>query len=768
MTQFTPPKESSTRKIVDELLINLGWVTDERAPDCQVFTERAKTTEQKKLLGGAFPDYLLYEYGTDRPIAVIEAKRLGETLDEAIRKSIGAYAKPLDIDIVFATDGSSYVTFDSRSDGPLLFNREPVVDLLKPELLLRFANDGPYLETPTPIQQNKQELITIFSKADDLLRQDGQHKGPLRFAVFSNLLFLKLIGEIEDHREKCGQPRRLEARHCWQAFATKSGEEMKEYIEDTVLPRLREKYKSSSDIIQSGLGINAPLVLEAIVSELSKVSLLDVDSDVKGDAFEYFLKHSISVGNDLGEYFTPRHIVKLMVELVDPKYGETVYDPCCGTGGFLIEAFRHISRKVRNSPETRHVLENETIYGREHTDTARIAKMNMILAGDGHTNIYQMDSLKDPVKDKYDVVLTNFPFSQNTEYSSYYGFSTSDANPVFLKHVIDACVDGGRIGVVVPASLLFEEKRAYVSVRKFLAEHCTIDAVISLHNSVFKPYTGQPTAILILKKGVPKSDVWFYQVMEDGFKKTGSKKGRPAVVGGKNDLAELRSIWGEKPQSERSILVQLDQIRQNCYKLLFNTYKSREARENWRPLGGNTGVCKIVIGSTPAKKVGKYWTGGEYPWVTISDMSTRFVSHTKAMITESAVKETHIKRIPKGTVLMSFKLTIGKTAIAGKDLYMNEAIAGLTPKDNRILPEYLYHIIPALDLSTYQQPAAKGYTVNKKIIEKICIPVPPLREQRRFISKMNGLEKKMNDLQKRAQDMREEISNAGEEFLAKS
>lgn len=766
MTRLTQQKESSTRKIVDGLLTDLGWVTDEREPDCQVFTERAKTAEQERLLGGRFPDYLLYERGTDRAIAVIEAKRPGKTLDAAIRKSADAYAKPLGVDIVFATDGASYVTFDRRSDGPLLFDHEPVVGLLNPKLLLRFADDGPHLETPMPIQQNKRELIAIFSEANDLLRQDGQHKGPARFAVFSNLLFLKLIGEIEDQREECGRPRRLEARHCWQEFAAKPGVDMKEHIESIVLPQLRKKYKSSSDIIQSGLGINSPSVLEAIVSKLSKISLLDIDSDVKGDAFEYFLKHSVSVGNDLGEYFTPRHIVKLMVELVDPNYGETVYDPCCGTGGFLIEAFRHISRKVRDSPETRRVLENETIYGREHTDTARIAKMNMILAGDGHTNIRQTDALESPVSGEYDVVLTNFPFSQKTEYGSHYGFDTRDANPSFLKHVIDACKDGGRIGVVVPAGLLFKETRAYVSVRQFLAEHCAIEAVVSLHDFVFRPYTGQPTAILILRKGAPNSSVWFYQVTEDGFKKTGSKKGRPAVAGGKNDLAELRSIWAEKLSSERSMSVPLDKIRQNGYKLLYDAYTDDEAREDWQPLGGPAGVCKVVIGSTPTRKVGKYWTDGKYPWATINDMNGRLMTSTEETITESAVEETSVKLVPKCTVLMSFKLTIGKTAIAGKDLYTNEAIAGLIPQDGRVLPEYLYHVIPALDLSAYRQPAAKGYTINKKIIEKIRIPVPPLREQRRFVNKMNRLEKKMAGLQERVQNVKEEMDDAGEAFLA--
>ena len=414
-SRLTSLKESAVRKMVDIQLSNLGWVTNEQSPECQVFTERPKTKGQETLLQGNFPDYLLYESGTDRPIAVIETKRPGQTLDAAIKQAVRKYADPLNVDMVFATDGVLYETFDRRVEGPLLLDQEPIVELLSPKRVLQFADFGPHFVTSTPAQQTKQELIAIFASANDLLRKDGLRAGIERFTEFSNLLFLKLISEIEEYREAQGEARHLEALYCWDAFANKPGQEMLDYIQDTVLPRLIRSYNRSGDVFQSELQIQTPSTLRTIVSALSKLSLLDIDSDVKGDAFEYFLKHSVTVGNDLGEYFTPRHIVKLIVDLIDPKYGETVYDPCCGTGGFLIEAFHHIARKTQSNATTRKFLENHTIFGRELTGTARTAKMNMILAGDGHTNIVQQDALKDPVEGKFDVVLTNFPFSQTTD-----------------------------------------------------------------------------------------------------------------------------------------------------------------------------------------------------------------------------------------------------------------------------------------------------------------------------------------------------------------
>ena len=768
MARLAASKESAARKIIDGLLVHLGWEADETKPDCNVFTERAKTRVQTKRLRKKRPDYVLYTPDTDTPIAVIEAKRAGQTLDDAIEQATVLYAAPLAVDIVFATDGVLCQSFDRRSQEPLLLDGEPVVELLGPTLLRRFAEDGPRLNTPTKISQTKHELLSIFSTANDLLRKEGLREGIERFSEFSNLLFLKLISEIEHDRHERGEPRRLEPRYCWEAFANKPADEMLDYLNDTVLPRLVNSYNHSGDVFHRRLSIANPETLHSVVRRLSTLALLDAASDVKGDAFEYFLKHSVTVGNDLGEYFTPRHIVKLIVDLVDPAYMERVYDPCCGTGGFLIEAFRHIARKVKRTARSRRVLENDTIFGRELTATAKIAKMNMILAGDGHTHIHQRDCLESPVDGEYDIVLTNFPFSQETDYGPLYGFDTKDANPVFLKHVIDACVDGGRIGVVVPEGLLFTDSQQYENVRRYVLDKCEVVAVIALDEFVFRPYTGQPTAILILNKGKAATQpVWFYEVVDDGFEKTTRKRGRKPVGDGSNDLVHLRSMWSSKPDSDRSFAVEVNTIRDNGCKLSLSTYRQGAAQEEspqWRSLGGEEGVCDIVLGGTPSTNNDTYW-GGEYPWVTISDMRDRYVTTTERTLTDAGLGASSVKALPKGTVLVSFKLTIGKVAIAGCELYTNEAIAGLVPKDDGVLPEYLYHLIPSINLRNYMQPAAKGKTLNKRILERIRIPVPPRSRQRAFIRKMNRLEAKAISLREQASALEQETASVGRAFV---
>lgn len=738
MTYLTKTLESATRKKIDVILSNLGWIINESAKDCNVFTERAKTVEQNTKFKGKKPDYVLYKTGTDEPIAIIEAKRSGQSLKKALEQAITLYAKPLGINIVFITDGSIVETYDCRDEANLKLDDQIITDFISEKQVLKFIEQGSHIYSPEKISYTKRELINVFSEANDLLRKEGIREGIERFAEFSNLLFLKLISEIEEDKESNNEERILERKYCWESFYQLPPDQMLEYINNVILPRLVNKYNHSGDVFQKELLIKSPDNLKKIVDKLTPLKLLNADSDIKGDAFEYFLKNSVSVGTDLGEYFTPRHIVKLVVDLVDPKFGDKVYDPACGTGGFLIEAFRNIKNKCKQTKENIRILKEDTIYGREISGTAKIAKMNMIIIGDGHNNIQQMDSLKSPVKDEYNVVVANFPFSQTTDYSALYGFNSEDANPVFMKHIVDALVDGGIAGVVVPEGLLFDENAEYVKIRRILLEQCNLIAVIKLHEFVFKPYTGQPTSILIFEKGKQTEKVWFFDVKEDGFKKTGSKLGRASIK--QNDLILLRQIWKDKEDSSHSFSVDIETIREQKYKLSMDKYRQRNGQTHFVKLGD---ICDIVIGGTPSRRNPSYW-GGSNLWVKIRDMNnTSVIEDTDEKITDVGVKESNVKLLKRGTLLFSFKLTIGKVSIAGKDLYTNEAIAGIVPKDeSQVLPKYLYHLLPRVDYTAYTQRATKGKTLNKDIMKVIEIPLPSLAEQKKIVEKLDKEEER--------------------------
>lgn len=764
MGYFTTPLESATRKRLDALLENLGWDCDERSATCNVFTERPKTKLEKKVIGGAKPDYVLYKHDTDEPIAVIEAKRPGQSLSGALAQAEELYAKPLGIHIVFVADGSFIEAHDLRDRRRLSVDGEDITTLLSERDVLRFLDQGSDVVTPEIIRHTKHELINVFGAANDLLRKEGLREGLERFTEFSNLLFLKLISEIEADREANGEARILERRFCWDAFKDKTGQEMMDYINDTVLPRLIKDYNHSSDVFQKELSIKTPKTLKQIVDKLSKLQLLNTDSDIKGDAFEYFLRNSISVGNDLGEYFTPRHIVKLAVDLVDPLFEETVYDPTCGTGGFLIQAFRHVKGKVKNTPENMRILKEDTIYGRELTATAKVAKMNMIIVGDGHNNIQQMDSLSKPVDNEYDVILANFPFSQATDFGGLYGYDTDNANPVFFQHIINGLSENGRAGVVVPEGVLFDESAPNVRVRKSLLETCQLEAVISLHEHVFRPYTGQPTSLLIFKKGRPTKTVWFFDVVNDGFEKSTRKLGRRPIPD--NDLPLLRQLWSEKEHSDRSFSVDISTIIDHGHKLTIDEYRDKYSNPDWIQLGGDDGLCDIIIGGTPNTKKREYY-GGEHLFAKIADITAcegMYLRETEERLTDAGVENSTVKRVPADTLLFSFKLSLGKVAITGQPMYTNEAIAAIVPKDDRVLPKFLYYVLPRIPMPGARK-AAKGQTSSKGRLEKARIPLPPIAEQQALVEMMEAHDAKVAAMKA---SMAELATTADESFRSRA
>lgn len=740
MAKFTKPLESTTRIKINNWLVNLGWEIDENSPNCNCFTERARTVDENKKFKGNKPDYVLYSSEDKKPIAIIEAKRQGKSLLEALEQAKTKYAIPLGVKIIFITDGLFIQAYHTDDNDYLYYNSEIVTEFLTEKRIELFIKGGSKIFSEKKVTHSKIELIKIFQEANDILRKDGLSEGRERFTEFSNLLFLKLISDIERQREEDGLERRLEKMYCWEEYCDKNAVELNEYINKIVLPRFDREYNHTSDIFNKKLLINKPENLKSIVKKITKIgNLLDTNSDIKGDAFEYFLKNSISVGNDLGEYFTPRHIVKLMVELMDLKFKETIYDPCCGTGGFLIEAFKNVKSKCKNTKENLHFLENDTVFGREISTTSRIAKMNMIIMGDGHNNIEQKDSLEFPLKEKYDVCLTNFAFSQKTDYGSFYEFDTIDANPIFLKHIYDSLNKDGRCAVVVPEGVLFDTKKEYIKIRKILLEHAEVEAVIRLHSFVFKPYTGQPTSILIFNKGKKTKKVWFFDVTEDGFKKTGSKKGRRKII--EDDLVLLRQIWKDKTETKNSFFVDFETIKDNNYKLSMNNYLKAENTVKTVKLKELLKDNKIIMGFTPDRNDDAFWFGGKHTWVTISDMGEEmYISSSKENITDLAYKAN--KLLPKDTLLFSFKLSIGKVALTEKPLFTNEAIAGLIVTDP-IIRKYLYYILPKIDYETNR--ATKGDTLNKDTVENLEIPFEP-EKIKSIVEKLDKLEKERQNL----------------------
>lgn len=567
---YTALKETSTRKKVDLWLNNLGWNTDEESPNCNVTTERALTNEQRQKLKGKEPDYFLYKSGTKEIIGSIETKAKGDDLEKALKDAIEKYANPLEIPVVFVTDGSFFKTWYHKDGKPLTLNGELVNQLLSESLVLRFLTEGSTVVSESPkVVYTRDQLISIFKWTDDKLRKEGLRQGVERFTEFANLLFLKLISELEDYNQEHGVPRRLQKKYCWESFRSLPRSQMKEYINKIVLPHLVYRYNHSGDVFQLRIGFKSTKTLKEIVDKLDGLTLINTDSDIKGDAFEYFLKDSITVGNDLGEYFTPRHIVRLMVDVAEPQFGEKIYDPTCGTGGFLIEAFKHVKHLCKPTKENLHILTNDTVFGNELTNTARIAKQNMILTGDGHTNIKQKDSLHFPVEGEYDLALANPPYGQETDWGHLYDVpSEKNADCVFVQHIMKALNENGRAVVIVPEGFLFRtgvDKKT----RQLLLQNFKLEAVISLPPGVFNPYTASKVNIIVFYRGKGSTDkVWFYDMHHDGFDLGATRKPTPE----ENDLPDLMAKWRNKPESENSWWTTIKEIEKEDYDLTAQPY----------------------------------------------------------------------------------------------------------------------------------------------------------------------------------------------------
>jgi type I restriction enzyme M protein len=534
------PLEAHTRAQINMRLHNLGWVLDEKSPDCNVYQEHAKTEEQTRKFGGTRPDYVLYEAGTDNAIAIIEAKKPGINLDGAITQA-SRYAAAISAPLVFAFNDTFVIAKQLEQNRPLKIDGEEVQDFIDQLTSLRFIREGAeILSAPKGVNFTREELLDIFKATNKLLRKEGLRDGYERFSAFSEVLFLKLIDESERLNEHAGRGRTIDPRYTWSSFTEQyHGQALFDFVSDSVWKQMQQKY---GDIFSAPLGIMAPSTLEEVIEKIDPINFTSTDTDVKGDAFEYFLKSVTNGNKDLGEYFTPRHIVRTMVNFIKPVYGEKIYDPFCGTGGFLLEAFKYLSlRADTTNDEIMNKLREHSLYGREITSTARIAKMNMILFGDGHSNIQQLDTFKHPVSEQYDVVLTNIPYSQETEYGSYYPIPTKNADSVSLQHVWQALKPGGRAAVVVPESFLYEGG-VIGQTREMIAREAKELSIVSLPRGVFMPYTPTKTNVIYFKKGGQFSKSYHFVIFNDGFELSTRRK----PLKGSSDLKKFLSDYEEQ------------------------------------------------------------------------------------------------------------------------------------------------------------------------------------------------------------------------------
>jgi type I restriction enzyme M protein len=527
---------------------------------------------QRSKLNGKIPDYVLYSSDSDDPIAVIEAKRQGKNIQEAIDQGLH-YAKCIDAPIVFATDGVFTKAIHTKFNKPLKLNNEDLDELVRETLALQFLNHNEVNTLDKKVIKSRGELIKIFATVNDLLREEGLQQGLERFTEFSNILFLKVLSEVEDAKEMQGKKSLINSIYRWNYFKDKKGAELLSYVSDTVLKWFSNTYHDEN--LFRGLQIKHPANLKEIITLLDDLQLTDINADIKGDAFEYFIRsYSASNPSDLGEIFSPRHVVKAAVKLANPQIGEKIYDPFCGTGGMLIVAFKHIMDSMAHTAVNIKRLKEHTLYGSELTKTASIAKMNMILAGDGHNNIVRTDSLANPVDKKFDVVITNYPFAQKTRYGDKYPIPSRNGDLICPQHCFRSLKDGGRMVIIAPDGFLYDKSdNSYSQLRQYLLEHATLKSVISLPRGSFEPYNRAKASMLYftdIRTSKTKDHYWFFNVQNDGY----TLDVKRAKIEGVNDLEIVLSEKDNlNTQTEKYLLklgvskIKVSDVAKNSYVL---------------------------------------------------------------------------------------------------------------------------------------------------------------------------------------------------------
>ena len=384
----------------------------------------------------------------------------------------------------------------------------------------------------------------------------------------------------------------------WSIFHDFPAAKMYSVVQEWVFPFIKNLHGDKDSAYAKYMGdaifkIPTPLMLDKIVTSMDTLyaQMAQVkSSDIRGDVYEYLLSKLSTAGVN-GQFRTPRHIIRMMVDLMEPAPDEVICDPACGTSGFLVAANEYLKENRKedvffNRQNKDHYM-NHMFHGFDMDRTMlRIGAMNMMTHGVDNPFIEYRDSLSDqnPDREKYSLVLANPPFKGSLDYDTVSTdllkvCKTKKTELLFLALFVRMLKVGGRCACIVPDGVLFGSSTAHKAIRKELIENQRLQAVISMPSGVFKPYAGVSTAILVFTKtGHGGTDnVWFYDMKADGF----SLDDKRSEVKD-NDIPDIierfRNPDGEteRKRTEQSFFVPKQEIVDNDYDLSINKYKQTE------------------------------------------------------------------------------------------------------------------------------------------------------------------------------------------------
>lgn len=419
------------------------------------------------------------------------------------------------------------------------------------------------------------------------------------------LLFIKRLDEIHTLRENKANRLKEEIENPifkkdqeklrWTRFKDLEAGEMYEAVATEVFPFIKSLNGEANDAYTKYMSdavfmIPTPNLLEKVVTMLNEIPM--ENRDTKGDLYEYLLSKIATAGKN-GQFRTPRHIIKMMVDLVEPKPNDIIYDPACGSAGFIVAASEYIREhypEVFSDPKKREHFQHNMFFGNDFDRTMiRIAVMNLILHGLENPNVSDKDALsqsQSETRERFSLILANPPFKGSLDYEVVANdllkvVKTKKTELLFLALFIKQLKTGGRCACIVPDGVLFGSSNAHKSIRKQLIDEQKLDAVISMPSGVFKPYAGVSTAVLIFTKtnsgGTDK--VWFYDMKADGYSLDDKRQKLNQDKHEENNLPDIieryKNLEEEEKRSrkDQSFLVPIDEIREKEYDLSVNRYK---------------------------------------------------------------------------------------------------------------------------------------------------------------------------------------------------
>ncbi|WP_167958829.1 type I restriction-modification system subunit M [Anaerosporobacter faecicola] len=418
---------------------------------------------------------------------------------------------------------------------------------------------------------------------------------------FTYLLFMKQLDEVELTKESDAELIGIpfdatfpsDKQHLrWSKFKNEEATNMYNIVMNEAFPFIKNLHQDGESAYARYMGdaifkIPTPQMLSKIIDGIDQLDMSG--HDAKGDLYEYLLSKVATAGTN-GQFRTPRHIIKMMVNLVKPTPSDIIVDPAMGSAGFLVEAQEYLRENhadlFLNAGLKEH-FNNHMFYGFDMDRTMlRIGAMNMMLHGVDNPNIEYKDSLSEQntEKEKYTLVLANPPFKGSLDYEAVSTdllkvTKTKKTELLFLAEIIRSLKVGGRSATIIPDGVLFGSSKAHKEIRKEIVENQKLEAVISMPSGVFKPYAGVSTGVLIFTKtnagGTDK--VWFYDMKADGFSL--DDKRQPIE---ENDIPDIVERFGkldeeiERKRTEQSFFVPVSEIIDNGYDLSIIKYKEIE------------------------------------------------------------------------------------------------------------------------------------------------------------------------------------------------